>query len=684
MNRYGLFICHCGRNIADTVDIEELTKRFRNYPNLVVVEDYPYLCSDPGQNMIREAIEANRLDGVVIASCSPTLHEPTFRAIAQQAGLNKYKLDIANIREQCSWVHDRTPQATNKAEAIIQSTLARVMHAEPLKPIESPVVRKALVIGGGVAGIQAALDIANSGIDTILVEKNPSIGGHMAQLSETFPTLDCSQCILTPKMVEVSRHPKVKMYTYSEIESVSGSVGDFKVTIRQKPRFVEPNVCTACGDCAGVCPVVVPNEFDMGLKSRKAIYIPFPQAVPAVYILDTDNCLGLFPLACGKCREACEIGAINYDMKPEFIEEHVGAIVVATGFDLYDMNNLGEYGYDKIADVIDGLYFERLLSASGPTAGVVRRPSDGKIPQEVVFIQCAGSREPERHKGYCSKICCMYVAKQAMLYQHRVHGGQSYVFYIDVRTGGRDYEEFYRRALDEGVVYVRGKVSKVYEEGGKIVVRGADTVAGGTVEVKADLVVLATPMVPTEGSDELIHRLKISSTVDGWLREIHPKLRPVESATPGFLLAGAAQGPKDIPETVAQASGAAAKAIGLLNNDVIIREPIVAVVDEDLCVGCKLCIQMCPYGARVWNEDRRVAAVNAVLCEGCGVCAAGCPSGATRQDGFTDAQINAAVEAVLEESKEFVRMIMNQVSGDGDSDNVNQVEVKKVPITSLK
>ena len=658
MSRYGLFICHCGRNIADTVDIEELKRRFIEDGALTVVEDYPYLCSDPGQNMIREAILQHRLDGAVIASCSPTLHEPTFRSLGEEAGLNKYRIDIANIREQCAWVHDRTDEATDKAENIIRAAIARVMHSEPLQPIKAPVVKRALVIGGGVAGIQAALDIANSGIEVVLVEKEPSIGGHMAQLSETFPTFDCSQCILTPKMVEVSRHPNVKIYSYSEVDGISGAVGDFTVRIKKKPRFVDPDVCTACGDCASVCPVVVPNEFDMGLKSRKAIYIPFPQAVPAVYTLDLENCLGLFPLACGKCRDACEIGAVNYDMKPEYVDERVGGVVVATGFDLYDMDHLGEYGYDKVSDVIDGLYFERLLSASGPTSGVIKRPSDGTIPKEIVFIQCAGSREPERHKGYCSKICCMYTAKQAMLYQHRVPGGQAYVFYIDVRTGGRDYEEFYRRALDEGVVYIRGKVSKVYEENGKIVVRGSDTIAGSPLEVRADMVVLATAMEPAHETPNLVHTLNLSCTADGWVREVHPKLRPVESVTPGYYLAGTVQGPKDIPETVAQASGAAAKVISLLSHENMIREPIVAQVNEDLCVGCKLCIQMCPYNAREWNEDRRTATVIAKLCEGCGVCAAGCPSGATRQDGFTDRQIIAAVEAMLVNSKGMMRKIM--------------------------
>jgi len=681
--RIGLFICHCGRNIADTVDVEDLARVFREEGELTVVEHYTYLCSDPGQNLILNAIKSKRLDGVVIASCSPILHEETFRAVAEAGGMNKYKVDIANIREQCSWVHDRTPETTNKAESIIRASIAKVRHSQQLQPIKSPVVKRALVIGAGVAGIQAALDIATAGIEVVLVEKNPSIGGHMAQLSETFPTFDCSQCILTPKMVEASRNPLISLYTYSEVEQVSGSMGDFHVKIREKPRYVYTDKCTSCGDCTRVCPVVVPSEFDMGLQSRKAIYIPFPQAVPAVYTLDVDNCLGLFPLACGKCRDACGAKAINYDMKPKIFEEHVGAIVVATGFDLYPMNNLGEYGYDKIADVIDGLYFERLVSASGPTLGVVRRPSDGKIPKEIVFIQCAGSREPERHKGYCSKICCMYTAKQAMLYQRRVPGGQSYIFYIDVRAGGRDYEEFYRRALDEGVIYIRGKVSKVYQEDGKIVVRGADTLAGGPVEVKADMVVLATAMEPSRGIKDTAHKLGIQCTADGWVREIHPKLRPVEAVTPGIYLAGTAQGPKDIPETVAQASGAASKVIGLLSRSEITKDPLVAVVEEEHCVGCKMCLMQCPFSAREWVEDRHVAVVNAVLCEGCGVCAAGCPSGATTQAGFTNQQIYAQLAALLYESPGMIHRTLG-INDPIRPDEIAVNETDTEPVKALK
>jgi heterodisulfide reductase subunit A len=646
MKRTGVFICHCGINIAGTVDVKKTAKNLFNHPGVVHSEEYVYMCSDPGQNLIIDAIKEKKLDNVVVACCSPTLHETTFRNTAKSAGINTFQCEIANIREQCSWVHKDMNKATEKAIKITKSAVERVRRNESLEPISIPVTRRALVIGGGIAGIQSALDMANSGFEVILVERSPSIGGHMIQLSETFPTLDCSQCILTPKMVEVSKHPKIKLMTYSEVQDISGYVGNFKVKILKKPTYVDPNKCTLCDECTKVCPVVVPNEFDIGLTGRRAIYIPFPQAIPATYTLDIKNCPGLLPIACGKCADVCEPEAIDYDMKPEIIEEEVGAIIVATGYDLYDKENLAEYGYGKYADVLDGLQFERLCSASGPTMGKVLRPSDHKEPKEVVFIQCAGSRDPELHCAYCSKICCMYTAKHAMLYKHHVHDGQAYIFYIDIRSGGKGYEEFVQRAVEEdGVLYLRGKVSKIFEEKGKIKVWGVDTLTGKDIEIDADMVVLATAMRPSKGAEELAKKLKIAMDKDGFLAEAHPKLRPVESVTSGLFLAGAAQAPKDIPEAVAQASGAAAKAIAILSQERLFHAPTVAKVNLNLCTGCEMCVHVCPYDAISIKDGK--AEVNEVLCEGCGTCSATCLRAAIQVKNLTPLQVHEMIRTSL-------------------------------------
>jgi heterodisulfide reductase subunit A len=646
MKRTGVFVCHCGINIAGTVDVRQLAEEIARHPGVAHAEDYVYMCSDPGQNQIVNAIKEKRLDKVVVACCSPTLHETTFRNAVKSGELNPFQCEIANIREQCSWVHHDMEKATRKAMRIISSAVERVLQNDPLDPISIPVTRRALVVGGGIAGIQASLDLANSGYEVILVEKSPSIGGHMIQLSETFPTLDCSQCILTPKMVEVSKHPRIKLMNYSEIEDVSGYVGNFKVKILKKPSYVDPDKCTLCDECSKICPVVVPNEFDLGLTGRRAIYIPFPQAIPASYTLDAAACPGLLPIACGKCADVCEPRAIDYDMKPEIIEEEVGAIIVATGYDLYDKKQMAEYGYGKYPDVLDGLQFERLLSASGPTEGKVLRPSDHKEPKEVVFIQCAGSRDPELHCAYCSKICCMYTAKHAMLYKHHVHDGQAYVFYIDIRSGGKNYEEFVQRTVEEdGVVYLRGKVSKIFEEDGKIKVWGVDTLTGKQVEIAADMVVLAMAMRPANGAQETARKLKLQLDKDGFLQEAHPKLRPVESVTSGVFLAGAAQAPKDIPEAVAQASGAAAKAVTILSQDRLFHAPTVAQVRKTLCTGCGMCVEVCPYEAISLEDEKAV--VNEVLCEGCGTCTATCLRSAIFVKNLSPGQVHEMIKAAL-------------------------------------
>lgn len=665
MSRIGVFTCWCGENIARTVDVEEVTRRVATLPGVRCAVNYKYMCSDPGQTLVRDKIASEKLDSVVVASCSPHMHLKTFRKAAQAAGLNPYLVEMANIREQCSWVHRDRKQATAKAVDIIRMAVAKARNDEALEPIRVPVTRRALVIGGGVAGIQAALDIADAGYEAVMVEREPSIGGKMAGLSETFPTLDCSQCILTPRMVEVGQHPHIRLYTYSEVENVDGFVGNFKATIRQKARYVDINKCTGCGDCSSVCPLKRnPSEFDYAMGMRPAIYIPFPQAVPARPVIDKKVCAKLIRNGCGLCEKKCKAKAINFNDEDKLVEESVGAIVVATGYKLYNigkkqdratLSGYGEYGYGRYKDVIDSLQFERLISASGPTGGVLKRPSDGATPKNVVFISCVGSRDNAKGLPYCSKICCMYTAKHAMLYKHKIHDGQAHIFYMDIRAGGKGYDEFVRRAIEQdGAHYYRGRVSKITEENGKLIVRGADTLAGIPVTVEADLVVLAAAMRPAEGIEQLAQKLNIGYDEFGFLLESHPKLRPVETNTAGIFIAGACQGPKDIPESVAQASAAASKVQVMLAADELAREPEIAAINERTCAACFACVGACPYHAIDRAEVRtprgvfvkRTARVNAGLCMGCGTCVAVCPSKSADLKGFTEQEVYAEIESM--------------------------------------
>ena len=665
MSRIGVFVCHCGENISRTVDVERVAVAARGLFGVAYATDYKYMCSDPGQSLVKKAVVEHNLDGVVVAACSPRMHEKTFRKAVQATGLNPYLCEMANIREHCSWVHEDREEATAKAVAIVTMLVERVKRNKKLAPITVPVTKRALVIGGGIAGIQAALDIADCGHQVVLVEREPSIGGHMAQLSETFPTLDCSQCIMTPKMVDVANHPNITLHTYAEIEQVDGYIGNFAVKIRKKARSVDMAKCTGCGVCMTKCPQKkIPNAFDRNLGTRPAIYVPFPQAVPNTPVIDREHCTWFQSGKCGVCAKVCGPGAIDYAQQDEFIVEQVGAIVVATGFKLYDISEkpkgspikgYGEFGHGKIPDVIDGLTFERLASASGPTGGKILRPSDGKEPKAVVFVQCVGSRAREKGISYCSKICCMYTAKHTMLYKHKVHDGQAYVFFMDARTPGKGYDEFWRRSIEvEEAVYIRGMVSRLYQKGDKVVVMGSDISVGIQVEIEADLVVLATAVQPREGADLLAQKLGISYDQYHFYSEAHAKLRPVECATAGVYLAGACQGPKDIPDTVSQASAAAAKVMTLFAKDQLEREPIVATVNERFCVGCLACKKVCPYGAveekeirdRQGNLIKVTAWVNPGVCGGCGTCQATCPSKSVELDGYTDEQIMAQIEAL--------------------------------------
>jgi len=659
--RIGVFVCHCGENIAATVDCEAVVRRLAEHPGVACAMDYKYMCSDPGQERVRAAIREYRLTGVVVAACSPRMHEPTFRRACAEAGLNAYLCEMANIREQVSWVHDDRAAATDKAVEVIRLLVEKVKRNAELSPIRVPVTRRAMVIGGGIAGIQAALDIANAGHEVVLVERELSIGGHMAQLSETFPTLDCSQCILTPRMVEVAQHPKITLMTFAEVDQVKGFIGNFVVSVRRKARSVDLKKCTGCGVCTTKCPVKkIPSEFDAAIGMRSAIYTPFPQAVPNKPGIDRLRCLKFQKGTCGACAKACPAGAIDYSQHDDIVEVNVGAIVVATGFQVQSADVYAEYGLGQSKDIITSMQFERLASASGPTGGKIVRPSDGREPKTIVFIQCVGSRDAAKGVRYCSKICCMYTAKHTMLYRHKVHDGQASVFYMDIRAAGKGYDEFVRRAIEEDrACYLRGRVSRVYSQGTQLVVKGVDTLSGRPMTIDADMVVLATAVVPQADAVKLAQTVGIGYDGDGFYNEAHPKLRPVETAPAGVMLAGACQGPKDIPESVAQASAAASKVLALFSREELQRDPTVASVNESTCAGCFGCMQACPYGAIEKKEIRAkdgrrirtVASVIGCVCLGCGTCGAFCRSNSIDLAGFSERQIYAAVMSLKKDEQ---------------------------------
>ncbi len=649
--RIGVYVCHCGLNIAAVVDAASVAEYAKTLPNVVVTRDSTYTCSDNGQRAIREDIADYNLSRVVVASCSPRMHGDTFMRTCETAGLNPYLFEMVNIREQCSWVHTDKKEATEKAKDLVRMAVKRAMLLQPLERQKSPVTKAALVVGGGVAGIFSALYLANAGVKTYLVEKKPSIGGIMAQLDKTFPTLDCSLCILSPRMADVGKHRNIELITYADIEEITGYAGSFHVKVRKKPRYIVEGNCRLCGICAEKCPVSADDEFNVGLKKRKAIHIPFPQAVPNYYLIDPETCLHLKKGGCMLCMKNCPNDAVDFEQTEEMVELDVGAIIVATGFQLYDATQKKEYGYGVYPNVISNLDFERWVSADGPTHGKVVRPSDGNPPQKIAFIQCVGSRDEKEGASYCSRICCMATVKQATMLREKYPKAEIYVYYTDMRTPGKGFEEFYQRAREQGIVFIRGKPGEIAEDKDRnLIIISEDTDSGLILRNTIDLVVLACGLRPPDGLENLAQMLHLSRSPDGFIMEAHPKLRPSETSIAGVYLAGCVQFPKDIPDTVAQAGAAAAVACEILTKDEIELEPVRAQVQTDLCIGCGLCEKLCSYGAiQVERTDEGLKAqVIEVACQGCGVCAASCPQRAIQIQHFTENQLLAQVEGALE------------------------------------
>ena len=660
--RIGVYVCHCGLNIAGSVDCEDVAKFAATLPNVVVAKDNKYCCSDPGQEEIKTDIKEHKLNRVVVASCTPRLHEPTFRNACEDAGLNKYLFEMANIRDHCSWVHlYEKEKGTQKAKDLVRMAVAKVSLLKPQVELEVPVIRKALVVGGGVAGLQTALDLGNAGYQIYLVEKEPSIGGRMAQIDKTFPTLDCSICILAPVMSDVGRHPNIELMANSEVVNVAGYIGNFTVTVQKKPWYVVE--CNSCGDCAKVCPVQVPNKFDANFAPRKAIYTPFAQAVPSCYIVDMDHCI-----RCHECVKACKAsgaGAIDLRQEPEEVEIEVGTVIIATGADVYDPSPLKAYGYGRFPNVISALEFERMINAGGPSGGHLIRPSDREIPKSVAFVQCVGSRSEKCGQPYCSSVCCMNSIKDALLIKEHWPDTRIYVFYVDMRCFGKGYEDLYRRAKAAGVVFIRGLPAEIFErKGGDLRLVGENTLQKELFNIETGMVILSIGLKPGEDADTIQRLFNLSRTADGFFMEAHPQLKPVDAPTGGIFFAGCAESPKAIKDSVTQAGAAAAHANILMARGCVTVEAITPQLIEEKCRGCGLCAKVCPYNAIAFDKETKKVEIIEAACHGCGTCGAECPTNALVMRHFTDEQIFSQIDAATAENadKKIVAFCCNWCS----------------------
>ena len=637
----GVFVCRWGINIAGILDIPRIVEELNRLEGVKAFE-YLSMCTEGGSSYIKEQLEESKIERIVVAACSPRTHQPVFHAILAEAGLPPRYLEFVNIREHCSFVHQAPEvreKAIQKAIELIRAGIARARLLEdvPIKVV--PVKPVALVVGGGIAGLSAAVDLGDAGFKVYLVEKNTTIGGRMSQLDRTFPTDDCSIWILGPKMLEANRHPNIEILSYSEVIEVDGYIGNFKVKVKRKSRFVDEIKCTGCGACPEVCPIYVPNYFDENLSARKCIDIAFAQAVPAIFDIARESCV-----ECFACVDSCEEDAIDFSIQDKEVELEVGTIIVATGWDLYQGP---DYGYGTFDNVINQIELERIIAPNGPTYGHLKRPSDGKRPTKVLFINCVGSRDINKN-AHCSVICCNLSLKNSKLIKSEYPDSQIVCCYIDMRCAGKDYEEYYRRSREAGIIFLKGMVGKIEEDpltkNLKVQFEpvGTDTL----VEMEFHMVVLSPASLPSKGTVEIARVLNMEKSPDGFLKEFHARLDPISTKVPGIYICGSAQGQKEIDKAVSQAKGAASTAGIPMSKKEYVMELIRATPLDERCAKCYKCIESCPYSAISVNE-KGILVVDIILCRGCGTCEAVCPSKAIELTYFRDDQYMALIDELL-------------------------------------